>query len=116
MNITAPVPQSTPVNRPRYQTASSALDSAIAHLSEPSVSFTRKDIYEYVFPQGIQKFDLAELDREIKTNQQLLPLGQDRFTTVQALEREIATVKQWMKEPDFSRHLLETSKLGNKIR
>ncbi len=41
ININAPLPKSTPVNRPRYQTASQSLNSALAHLSEPSASSPR---------------------------------------------------------------------------
>ena len=115
MNIKAPLPKSTSVSRPRQQTALIALNSALAHLSEPSVSFTRENIYKYVFSEGIQNFDLPELEREIKTNQQLLTLDQGRFTTVQALEREISTVQRWMKGQGQASPLLSNPNLEDTL-
>ena len=92
----APVPKNHPVvSLTQQKTASQALNSAISHLSERSVSFTDKDIYEYVF-DGIQSFKLHELDREIETNKRLIPLN-DKFTTVEATKREIRTVQLWMR-------------------
>ena len=116
--ITAPIPQNTPVFLPTQKTASMALNSAIAHLSEHSVSFRIEDIYKYVFSASIQKFELSELDQEINTNKQLLPLEQGRLTTAQTLEREINTVKQWMKgqgqaTPLLSNPNLEKTKLNS---
>ena len=89
--IKAPVPQSTPVKPTQRQTAKEALDSAIAHLSEPSVSFERDKIYEYIYQSGLQSFSLPELEQQIQNHKELIPLN-DRateFTTVKALKREI---------------------------
>lgn len=96
-DIKVPLPQSTPIVPQQFQTAVQALDRAISHLSERSVSFTRDDIYKYIYQSGIQTFKLSELDHQIKTNGQLIPLKQNQFTTVDALKREVATLKQWMK-------------------
>lgn len=72
------------------------LESAIAHLSERSVSFRREDIYQYVFSR-LQSFELDELDYEIEQHSSLIRTVGGRFTTVEALEREIETVQLWMK-------------------
>ncbi|MBW4638844.1 MAG: relaxase domain-containing protein [Gloeocapsa sp. UFS-A4-WI-NPMV-4B04] len=74
--------------------AKQELQSAIRHLSERSVSFSREDIYQYVFDH-IQTFGIKELNWAIARHKELLPLGK-RFTTVEAIERETKTVKGWM--------------------
>ena len=83
----------------QQQTAKEALDSAIAHLSEPSVSFKRDNIYEYIYQSGLQSFSLEQLENEITSHLQLIPLNNDstEFTTVNALKREVETAQQWLK-------------------
>ena len=110
-NIKAPIPQSTPVIPTPKPTASIVLNSALAHLSERAVSFSRDDIYKYVYRSGIQNFELSELDHEIKNNKQLIALNPNKFTTVEALKREIKTVKQWMKGQGLASPLLDNPNL-----
>ncbi|MGK7934421.1 MAG: MobF family relaxase [Xenococcaceae cyanobacterium] len=110
-NIKAPLPQSTPIVLSAKPTASQVLKGAIAHLSERSVSLSREDIYKYVYRSGIINFKLSELDHEIQNNKQLIALNPNKFTTVEALKREIKTVKQWMKGQDKSAPLLSNPNL-----
>jgi len=77
-----------------HGSAAEELESAIQHLSERSISFSRKDIYEYVFDH-IHTFDIKELNQAITQHKELVSLG-ERFTTVEAIERETKTVKAWM--------------------
>ena len=113
--IKVPVPQKTPVINRRQTTAIDSVDSAISHLSERSVSFKNNDIYKYVLDSGIHNFDLPELERAIKTNKKLIPLGKDKFTTVEAVNREIATVQRWMKGQDKAEPLLSNPNLESSI-
>ncbi|MDJ0647124.1 MAG: MobF family relaxase [Xenococcaceae cyanobacterium MO_188.B19] len=109
--IKAPKAKTTPVAPLGKKTASQLLNSAIAHLNETSVSLERDDIYKYVYRSGIQNFKLSELDQEISTNKELLTLKNDKFTTVKALQREIKTVKQWMKGQGKRSPLLDNPNL-----
>lgn len=77
------------------KSAHEELESAIAHLSERSVSFLREEIYQYVFSR-LQSFELDELDYEIGQHSSLIRTDGGLFTTVEALEREIETVQRWM--------------------
>ncbi len=110
-NIKAPVPQSNAVIPVGQKTASQLLNSAIAHLNETSASLERDNIYKYVYRSGIQNFELEDLDQEISTNKELIPLKSNKFTTVQALKREIKTVKQWMKGQGLASPLLSNPNL-----
>jgi AAA domain/Domain of unknown function (DUF3854) len=99
------------------KTASVELNSAIAHLEERSVAFSPEDIYKYVFSQ-IQRFGLEELDEAIANHSELIPVTGKRLTTVEALEREIKTVQQWMKgqekaAPLLPNHDLESARLNS---
>lgn len=104
--ITAPVPQSKPVVPAQKQTAKEALDSAIAHYSEHSVSFSQDKIYEYIYQSGLQSFSASDLEREIKTHKSLISLENKQFTTVEALKREIDTARQWLKGQRLATPLL----------
>lgn len=94
MAIDNPTLQHPSVEPLGHGSAKQELQSAIRHLSERSVSFSREDIYQYVFDH-IQTFGIKELNWEIARHKELLPLGK-RFTTVEAIERETKTVKAWM--------------------
>lgn len=117
--IKAPIPQSQPVIPFQQQTALDALNSAIAHLSEPSVSFKRDKIYEYIYQSGLQSFSFSELEQQIQTHKELIPLNDNatELTTVKALKREIDTAKQWLKgqhraTPLLSNPHIEATKLN----
>lgn len=77
------------------RSATDELDSAIAHLSERSVSFRREDIYQYVFSH-LQSFEVEELDRQIVQHPSLIRIGRGRFTIARALEQEIEIRQRWM--------------------
>lgn len=94
MAIDNPTLQPPGVEPLGHGSAKQELQSAIRHLSERSVSFSREDIYQYVFDH-IQTFGIKELNWAIARHKELLPLGR-RFTTVEAIERETKTVKAWM--------------------
>uniref|UniRef100_B8HZ01 Conjugative relaxase domain protein n=1 Tax=Cyanothece sp. (strain PCC 7425 / ATCC 29141) TaxID=395961 RepID=B8HZ01_CYAP4 len=95
LGINAVLPQAQPVTLYGYGTAREELASAIRHLSERSVSFSREDLYSSVFDR-IQAFDIAQLDAVIAEQKDLIPVQGGRFTTVTALEREITTLRDWM--------------------
>jgi conjugative relaxase-like TrwC/TraI family protein len=95
MEIVPTAPADQPVPWQGEQTAAAELASAIAHLSERSVSFGREDIYQYVFPH-FQHFEEKEIDVEIAHHRSLISLGKDRFTTAEALEQEIEIRQRWM--------------------
>ncbi|WP_052056104.1 MobF family relaxase [Myxosarcina sp. GI1] len=111
--ITPPVPQDKPVEPKQKQTALDALNSAIAHLSELSVSFQRDKIYEYLYQSGLQSFSFSELETEIKNHPELISLNNNatEFTTVKALKREIDTVKQWLEGQNKAIPLIEKPQL-----
>lgn len=95
MGIEVPKPGKSPVEFLGNQSASTELESALAHLSQRSVSFSRENIYQYVFNR-LQSFELEELDAEIEQHSSLIRTRDGRFTTVEALEREIETIGRWM--------------------
>jgi conjugative relaxase-like TrwC/TraI family protein len=97
----------TPLNRPVVPklkaTADQVLESAIRHYSNRSNHFTRDQIREYAFKLN-RSFTVADLDQVIAVHPELIDYGKLRgvdelighFTTVQAVEREIRSIKAWM--------------------
>jgi conjugative relaxase-like TrwC/TraI family protein len=106
MGIEVPQPGKSPLKFLGSKSALEELDSAIAHLSQRSVSFSIENIYQYVFAR-LQSFSLDELDLEIKQHSSLIRTRNGRFTTVKALEREIETVQRWMSGQDTAQALVE---------
>ncbi|HEY9827281.1 MAG TPA: MobF family relaxase, partial [Stenomitos sp.] len=92
--IESPQPKPVAVTPLRLGTARAELDSAVAHLSERTAAFSREDLYRTVFSH-IQAFEVTDLDREITQHPELVRTQDARLTTVAALEREIATVREW---------------------
>ena len=83
--------------KPSFEAASEDVNSAIRHLSERSVSFSRHDIYAYAFKHvRAGGRDLEPINQAIDEHKSLIGVGNERFTTVEALERELEIVKQWM--------------------
>ena len=77
--------------------ASEDVNSAIRHLSERAVSFSRHDIYAYAFKHvRAGGRDLEPINQAIDEHKFLIGVGNERFTTVEALERELEIVKGWM--------------------
>jgi conjugative relaxase-like TrwC/TraI family protein len=74
------------------------LDSAIAHLSERSVKFNEREIYQYVFAHIKDvKAEATDLAAEIKKHPSLIKTKYPgEFITVEDLEREIETRNLWM--------------------
>jgi conjugative relaxase-like TrwC/TraI family protein len=97
----------TPLNRPiapkLKATAEQVLESAIRHYSNRSNHFTRDKIREYAFKLS-RTFTVEDLDRAIAIHPELIDYGKlqgvdelkGHFTTAQAVEREIRTIKAWM--------------------
>jgi conjugative relaxase-like TrwC/TraI family protein len=97
----------TPLDRPAKPklraTAEQILESAIRHYGNRSNHFTRDQIREYAFKLN-RTFTVTDLDRAIASHPELIDYGKLRgvdelighFTTAQAVEREIRTIKAWM--------------------
>jgi conjugative relaxase-like TrwC/TraI family protein len=101
--IEAVIPKDHAIAPKRETTAEQILESAIRHFSHNSVHFSRDEIREYAFKLN-RTFNLEQLDQAIAKHPELIDYGkfgnledfQGHFTTAQALEREIRTVKAWM--------------------
>jgi conjugative relaxase-like TrwC/TraI family protein len=101
--IEAITPLTHPVTPKLKATAEQVLESAIRHYSNRSNHFTRDQIREYAFKLN-RSFTVADLDKAITVHTELIDYGKLRgvdelrghFTTVQAVEREIHTIKAWM--------------------
>ena len=107
------VDQSDPIHvRPKLDTAKEEVDSAIRHLCERSVSFSRHDVYTYAY-QHIRDGgrDFEQITQAINEHKSLLNVGNDRFTTVEALHRELETFKLWMSGQEIASPLLNTPDL-----
>lgn len=94
--IAAPVADNQPVTPLGQQSVSEELDSALAHLSERSVSFSRADIEAYVFSRP-QAFESEALEKVIEQHPQLMEVDghRERFTTLEAAEREQNICQRW---------------------
>ncbi|MBD2303439.1 MobF family relaxase [Nostoc sp. FACHB-190] len=70
------------------------LEAAIAHCSERNVSFTQEDLEKFILEQGLAT-DITQIEPLIQANTELLSLSEQRrdFTTLSAVNREIATIK-----------------------
>jgi conjugative relaxase-like TrwC/TraI family protein len=103
--------------QPSQEAANESVNSAIRHLSERSVTFERNDIYSYVFQQICEDGrDFEQIHRAIEEQESLINVGNNRFTTVEAIEREIETVTQWMAGQGKAAPLLSTPNLeGTKL-
>jgi len=83
--------------KPDFQTAVDEVNSAIRHLKERSVSFSCNDIYTYALKHvHAEGLSLEQIDQAINEHKSLLNVGNDRFTTVEALEQEIEIRQRWM--------------------
>jgi conjugative relaxase-like TrwC/TraI family protein len=72
------------------------VDSAIRHLSETSVSFSRSDIYAYAFKHiHVKGLEIEHLNAAIAQRNDLIAVSNGRMTTVDALAREIETIQKW---------------------
>lgn len=110
IGISMPLPGKSPVTRLGKNSALDELDSASAHLSQRSVSFSQENIYQYVFKR-LQSFELAELDSQIRQHSSLIRVNGGRFTTAAALEREIETLQRWMQGQGTAQALIAAPKL-----
>jgi conjugative relaxase-like TrwC/TraI family protein len=101
--IEAITPLDRPVKPKLKATAEQVLESAIRHYGNRSNHFTRDQIREYAFKLN-RDFAVADLDGAIAVHPELIDYGKLRdvdelkghFTTAQAVEREIRTIKAWM--------------------
>nr|MBD2169634.1 relaxase domain-containing protein [Calothrix membranacea FACHB-236] len=74
------------------------LEDAIAHCSERNVAFTQEDLEKFILNQGLAT-DVSLIEPLIKVNSQLLSLSPEKrdFTTLAAVNRELATIKLMQK-------------------
>jgi conjugative relaxase-like TrwC/TraI family protein len=101
--IEAITPLDRPVEPKLRATPEQVLESAIRHYSNRSNHFTRDKIREYAFKLN-RTFTVEDLDRVIAIHPELIDYGKlqgvdelkGHFTTAQAVEREIRTIKAWM--------------------
>ncbi|ABW33028.1 conserved hypothetical protein (plasmid) [Acaryochloris marina MBIC11017] len=94
-----PQPDLSPQFEYRPDQVTTALHSAINHLSERSITFTREQIEQFVFG-NIRQFRFEDISQAMSACEELLTLrdqvnNTERFTTVAALEREAAIHQSW---------------------
>jgi conjugative relaxase-like TrwC/TraI family protein len=70
------------------------LEDAIAHCSERNVAFTQEDLEKFILNQGLAT-DVSQIEPLVQANPELLSLSQQKrdFTTLAAVNRELATIK-----------------------
>ncbi|MCC5612991.1 AAA family ATPase, partial [Nostoc sp. CHAB 5834] len=70
------------------------LEDAIAHCSERNVTFTQEDLEKFILNQGLAT-EVSQIEPLVKANPELLSLSQENrdFTTLAAVNRELATIK-----------------------
>ncbi|ACC85356.1 MobF family relaxase [Nostoc punctiforme] len=70
------------------------LEDAIAHCSERNVAFTQEDLEKFILNQGLAT-EVSQIEPLVKANPELLSLSQENrdFTTLAAVNRELATIK-----------------------
>ncbi|MDZ7966401.1 MAG: MobF family relaxase [Nostoc sp. DedSLP03] len=70
------------------------LEDAIAHCSERNVAFTQEDLEKFILNQGLAT-EVSQIEPLVKVNPELLSLSQENrdFTTLAAVNRELATIK-----------------------
>jgi conjugative relaxase-like TrwC/TraI family protein len=72
------------------------VNSAIRHLSENSVSFSRSEIYAYALKHiQTEGISVQDLTKAIAQRKDLIPAQKGRLTTVDAVEREIDSIRLW---------------------
>lgn len=99
LNLDIPTPDHNHRFEHRLEGVNHALHSAIAHLSERSVSFVREDIEQFVFRE-IRAFRVEDMTQAIGASEDLLLLrdernNRERYTTVAALELEADILRRW---------------------
>ncbi|MBD2680898.1 MULTISPECIES: MobF family relaxase [Nostoc] len=70
------------------------LEDAIAHCSERNVAFTQEDLEKFILNQGLAT-DVRQIEPLVQANSELLSLSSEKreFTTLTAVNRELATIK-----------------------
>ncbi|MBD1921963.1 relaxase domain-containing protein [Microcoleus sp. FACHB-831] len=74
------------------QKATIAVKDAIAHCSERTVAFKREALEKFVLSE-IKDFSYAELEKAITSDSELLKTTDGRYTTQEALQRELGTIQ-----------------------
>lgn len=100
------------VERIGHGTAEEELQAAINHLSERSVNFHRSNIQQYVF-KYVQNFSPADLEDAIAAHPALIELGDERYSTVEALKQEIAILDAWRSGIGAKEPLIESVSLDD---
>ncbi|MGB8698513.1 MAG: MobF family relaxase, partial [Thermosynechococcaceae cyanobacterium] len=112
-----PIPVQSSLSKGQFE-----VDSAIRHLSETAVSFSRSEIYAYAFKHVHSKgLEIDHLNAALADRNDLIAVGKGRMTTVDALEREIATIQTWtlgqgkakpILDPETARNVLSGTSLN----
>ncbi|AUT04683.1 mobilization protein (plasmid) [Nostoc sp. CENA543] len=82
-----------PLQKPRL-VSNENLEDAIAHCSERNVAFTQEDLEKFILNQGLAT-DVSQISPLVQANPELLSLSPEKrdFTTLAAVNRELATIK-----------------------
>ncbi|WP_317986633.1 MobF family relaxase [Nostoc sp. MS1] len=94
LGIQFPQPEAAqPLLKPRLVSHEN-LNDAIAHCSERNVAFTQEDLEKFILNQGLAT-DVSQIEPLVKANPELLSLSPEKrdFTTLAAVNRELATIK-----------------------
>lgn len=125
LGLVVPTPDHHHQFEHRLEGVNHALHSAIAHLSERSVSFTRENIEQFVFSE-IRPFRFEDLTQAVDASEDLLLLrdernNRERYTTIAALELERDILNLWeagqntqtpLLSEAIAKELLQTSDLN----
>lgn len=119
LNLDIPTPDHNHRFEHRLEGVNHALHSAIAHLSERSVSFVREDIEQFVFRE-IRSFRVEDMTQAIGASEDLLLLrdernNRERYTTVTALELEADILRRWEAGQNTQTPLLEESEARERL-
>jgi conjugative relaxase-like TrwC/TraI family protein len=101
------------------KSAKDLLESAIRHYSHTAISFTRDDIRKFVYKTP-WKIAVGELDHAIRNHPKLIDYGiassnpklEGRYTTLEALQREIQTIQAWRQGQGHAQPILDRKTAG----
>lgn len=96
VGFTGLTPADHPIAPKNQETPEELLDVAISHLSENQSSFSREDIQRFVFSH-LRSFDEKPLNKAIDNHPGLLDTFRRRYTTKEAVQRDIRILDVWMR-------------------
>lgn len=96
VGFTGLTPADHPISPKNQETPEELLNVAISHLTENQSSFSREDIQRFVFSH-LRSFDEKPLNKAIDNHPGLLDTFRKRYTTKEAVQRDIRILDVWMK-------------------